>query len=214
LVLVVALVLAGVAAFSIFQYLTNVENEISRGPGAGPGVPGMCSHGRGNRRLDFVLQNPGILYTPSTEQRGPSGRRHHCDLRGRPQLEQVLRAGWPPGRSQRTASSPQPVGGVDGQISPLAELSIARASRRSRSLRETIQGVNGFVQPGDRINAMVTVDIDFGSPLAEPGPRLRRSRWRPAPTTTATPRERGDVTYTRFVLQGLRVLAVGRRSAG
>jgi Flp pilus assembly protein CpaB len=75
---------------------------------------------------------------------------------------------------------------------------------------DNIRGVNGFVEPGDRINMIITLDLpedllpDELSGIAE----------QPVapPEEGAAPTEEtvGVVTYSRFVLQGLPVLATGR----
>jgi Flp pilus assembly protein CpaB len=70
---------------------------------------------------------------------------------------------------------------------------------------DNIRGVNGFVEAGDRVNLIVTVDIqaefipaDF--PTLDPD----------TGTEVEGEEETITVTYTRYVLQGLPVLAVGR----
>jgi Flp pilus assembly protein CpaB len=69
-----------------------------------------------------------------------------------------------------------------------------------------IQGVNGFVEAGDRINMIITIDIEFDLIPIEGVPVL--------PDPEETPEEPDEetvtVTYTRYVLQGLNVLAAGR----
>ncbi|MGF1618560.1 MAG: Flp pilus assembly protein CpaB [Acidimicrobiia bacterium] len=89
-------------------------------------------------------------------------------------------------------------------ITPLADL-IPSGKQAITIGLDNIRGVNGFVEAGDRVNLIVTLDIqadvipaDF--PTLDPD------------TGTETPGEEETitVTYTRYVLQGLPVLAVGR----
>ncbi|HSJ28885.1 MAG TPA: Flp pilus assembly protein CpaB [Acidimicrobiia bacterium] len=207
LVLVVALVLAGVAAFSIFQYLTNYENEILAGQEqvrVFRAVQPLQEGTEGN----FVLQNRGILYTPSVEQRQdlPTDAITATSEDDFSQLEQVLRgrvaAGPISGNSILTASQWVE---LTVSITPLAEL-ISEGYQAITVSPGQIQGVNGFVQPGDRINAILTVDIDFTlTALAEQAPDFGI----PVETDEETAEDVVTVTYTRYVLQGLRVLATG-----
>jgi Flp pilus assembly protein CpaB len=89
-------------------------------------------------------------------------------------------------------------------ITPLSEV-IPSGKQAITIGMDNIRGVNGFVEAGDRVNLIVTVDIqaefipaDF--PTLDPD------------TGTEVPGEEETVTvtYTRYVLQGLPVLAVGR----
>jgi Flp pilus assembly protein CpaB len=93
---------------------------------------------------------------------------------------------------------------VTVDITPLSEL-IPSGKQAITIGLDNIRGVNGFVEAGDRVNLIVTLDIqtdvipaDF--PTLDPD------------TGTETPGEEETITvnYTRYVLQGLPVLAVGR----
>ncbi|REK10351.1 MAG: Flp pilus assembly protein CpaB [Actinobacteria bacterium] len=91
-------------------------------------------------------------------------------------------------------------------VTPLAEL-IPSGKQAITIGMDNIGGVNGFVEAGDRVNLIVTLDIaadvipaDFPTlPDQETGGEGATGE---AETIT--------VTYTRYVLQGLPVLAVGR----
>ncbi|HEY5890546.1 MAG TPA: Flp pilus assembly protein CpaB [Acidimicrobiia bacterium] len=93
---------------------------------------------------------------------------------------------------------------VTSDVTPLAELIPSGKQAMALGLDE-IRGVNGFVQPGDRVNLIVTLDIAADIIPAD-FPTLQ-------PDTGEGAAAPGDqavtVTYTRFVLQGLPVLAVG-----
>ncbi len=210
LVLVVALVLAGVAAFSIFQYLTNFEQEILEGQEqvrVFRAVQTLAEGTEGN----FVLQNRGVLYIPSIEQRQdlPVDAITATSEDDLSQLQQVL--------ASRVAAGPISGNAILTQsqwveltvaIKPLAEL-LAEGTQAITISPGAIQGVNGFVKPGDRINAIITVDIDFAlTALAATAPDFG------LPIEEPVEGEETDegvvtITYTRYVLQGLRVIAVG-----
>ncbi|MEX2422932.1 MAG: Flp pilus assembly protein CpaB [Acidimicrobiia bacterium] len=209
LVLVVALVLAGVAAFSIFQYLTNIENEFREGREEIRVFRAVQQLAEGTEG-DFVLQNRNILFAPGTEQRDdiPADAITATSEDDVAQLEQVL--------AGRVAAGPISANSVLTQsqwveltieITPLAEL-LSEGTQAITISPGSIQGVNGFVQPGDRINAIITLDIDFQlTALAEDAPDFG------IPVEEEEGVEGADevvsVTYTRYVLQGLRVIAVG-----
>ncbi|MEX1005902.1 MAG: Flp pilus assembly protein CpaB [Acidimicrobiia bacterium] len=209
LVLVVALVLAGVAAFSIFQYLTNIENEFREGREEIRVFRAVQQLAEGTEG-DFVLQNRNILFAPGTEQRDdiPADAITATSEDDVAQLEQVL--------AGRVAAGPISANSVLTQsqwveltieITPLAEL-LSEGTQAITISPGSIQGVNGFVQPGDRINAIITIDIDFQlTALAEDAPDFG------IPVEEEEGVEGEDevvpITYTRYVLQGLRVIAVG-----
>lgn len=209
LVLVVALVLAGVAAFSIFQYLTNIENEFREGREEIRVFRAVQQLAEGTEG-DFVLQNPNILYAAGTEQREdiPADAITAVSEDDVAQLQQVL--------GGRVAAGPISANSVLTQsqwveltveITPLAEL-LSEGTQAITISPGSIQGVNGFVQPGDRINAIITLDIDFQlTALAEDAPDFGI----PVEEEEGVEGEEEvvSVTYTRYVLQGLRVIAVG-----
>lgn len=209
LVLVVALVLAGVAAFSIFQYLTNIENEFRQGREEIIVFRAQQLLAEGTEG-NFVLQNEGVLFLESTEQRDdlPADAITVSAQGDRSTLEQVL--------SGRVAAGPISANSVLTQsqwveltveIIPLAEL-LAEGTQAITISPGSVQAVNGFVQPGDRINAIITLDIDFAlTALAEQAPDFGIPVEEPEEGTTDD--ETVSVTYTRYVLQGLRVIAVG-----
>ena len=69
------------------------------------------------------------------------------------------------------------------------------------------RGVNGFIEPGDRINVIVTIDVQLDVGTVQTGSASDFGE--PDPTEEAQPQLESR-TITRFVLQGLPVLAVGR----
>jgi Flp pilus assembly protein CpaB len=76
-----------------------------------------------------------------------------------------------------------------------------------------VQGVNGFVEAGDHINMIITLDIEFDllnldSPLALPDePQIDPETGEPI---TGTDGEPFTVTISRFVMQDIPVMAVGQ----
>ncbi len=91
-------------------------------------------------------------------------------------------------------------------MTPLAEL-IPSGKQAITVTVDQRAGVNGFVRPGDLVNLIVTLDLDvkFVDFLATPGLGLE------TPTGEEEEGEQSIAkTITRFVLQGLPVLAVGR----
>jgi Flp pilus assembly protein CpaB len=208
--LVVALVLAGVAAFSIFQYLTNIENEFREGREEIRVFRAVQQLAEGTEG-SFVLQNRGVLYTPGTEQRDdiPADAITATSEDDEAALQQVLEG--------RVAAGPISANSVltqsqwvelTVQITPLAEL-LAEGTQAITISPGAIQGVNGFVQAGDRINAIITLSIDFQlTALAEDAPDFGIPVEEPV-EGEETEDDVVSVTYTRYVLQGLRVIAVG-----
>jgi Flp pilus assembly protein CpaB len=96
---------------------------------------------------------------------------------------------------------------VTVDVQPLAE-QISSGNQAITISTSDVQGVNGFVEAGDRINMIITLDIEFDLIPLEGAPTL------PPPEGEAPPPEGQEqavtVTYTRYVLQGLNVLAAGR----
>lgn len=207
LVLVVALLLAGVAAFSIFQYLQGIEREILAGQEEVTvfrAAQGLAEATEGS----FVLQGEGTLFVEGTEQVNdlPVDA-----ITSRDQLQDVLSGrvlAGPVSQNAILTTSQWVMVTVD--ITPLAER-ISEGKQAITISPGAIQGVNGFVQPGDRINAIITIDIDFAlTALAEePEFGIPVEEEETDNVQTGTGEEVTTVRYTRYVLQGLPVIAVG-----
>ena len=88
-------------------------------------------------------------------------------------------------------------------------LSADRLPRPLTVSTDQVRGVNGFIRPGDRINAILTVDIEFDLlPANAPGFGIPSGD---EETEEGEPEEESEtVTLSRFVLQGVPVLAVDR----
>jgi pilus assembly protein CpaB len=92
-------------------------------------------------------------------------------------------------------------------LKPLSEL-IPSGKQAMTISTDAVRGVNGFVRPGDLINLIITLDIEFNQ-IPSDSPIFGI----PTETTAAdgsTDQAQETVTYTRFVLQGLPVLAVAQ----
>jgi pilus assembly protein CpaB len=207
IVLLVALVLAGLAAWAVWNYLQNVENEIVEGQEivevyrAGETI----AEGTDGAILLSDFNSGGVLITQSEDQAEdvPVGAITTAE-----QLNQVL--------TDRVAAGPIAAGSILNEaqwasitvnVVPLAE-EIPSGKQAMTIATDNIKGINGFVEPGDRVNMILTIDIpedllpDELGGIAEPVAPVEG-----APAVEEAP---AAVTYTRFVLQGLPVMATGR----
>ena len=205
--LLVALVLAGLAAWAVWNYLQNVENEIVEGQEivevyrAGEAI----AEGTDGAILLSDFNSGGVLITLSQDQAEdvPVGA-----ITTPEQLNQVL--------TDRVAAGPIAAGSILNEsqwasitvnVVPLAD-EIPEGKQAMTISTDNIRGINGFVEPGDRVNMIITIDIpenllpDELAGIAEEPPAPEEG----APTAEAV----ASVTYTRFVLQGLPVMATGR----
>ena len=205
--LLVALILAGLAAWAVWNYLQNVENEIVEGQEivevyrAGEAI----AEGTDGAILLSDFNSGGQLITQSEDQAEdvPQGAITTAE-----QLNQVL--------TDRVAAGPIAAGSILNEsqwaaitvnVVPLAE-EIPSGKQAMTISTDNIRGINGFVEPGDRVNMIITIDIpedllpDELSGIAQPAAPVEG-----APAGEATV---AAVTYTRFVLQGLPVMATGR----
>lgn len=206
LVLVVALLLAGVAAFAIFRYLRGIEEDIAAGQEQIPVFRAIQAIAEGTEG-NVILQGEGVLYEKSIEQKEDLP----ADAITTPEeLTSVL--------SSRVAAGP--ISGnqvltrnqwvqLTVEIIPLAE-QIPEGKQALTISPGIIEGVNGFVEPGDRVNVIVSVDIEFRLTALAQTPDFGIPAEPTGGEEAATEEEQQIVQYTRYVLQGLPVLAVGR----
>jgi len=207
--LLVALILAGLAAWAVWNYLQNVENEIIEGQEivevyrAGEAI----AEGTDGAILLSDFEGGGELIVQSEDQAEdvPDGAITTAE-----QLRDVL--------TSRVAAGPISAGSIltvsqwtsiTVDIVPLAE-EIPSGKQAMTISVDNIKGINGFVEPGDQVNMIITIDIpedllpDELSGIAEQPVAPVEEGAAPAEETV------GVVTYSRFVLQGLSVLATGR----
>lgn len=206
--MLVALILAGLAAWAVWNYLQNVENEITEGQEivevyrAGEAI----AEGTEGAILlsDFNSGGTQIALSEDQAEDVPVGA-----ITSAEQLNQVL--------ADRVAAGPIAAGSILNEsqwtsitvdVIPLAE-EIPSGKQAMTISTDNIRGINGFVEPGDRVNMIITIDIpedllpDELSGIAEQPAAPVEGQ---PPTEEAT----AAVTYTRFVLQGLPVMATGR----
>jgi len=207
IVLLVALVLAGLAAWAVWNFMQNVREDATAGQEQvtvfRAGLGGIAEGTEGDIVItDF--NNNGTLISEGVDQledTPPDAIQSEDELRtlltgkvaAGPISENSILT-----RSQWTA--------VTVDVRPLAE-SIGSGNQAITISTSDVQGVNGFVEAGDRINMIITLDIEFDQIPIEGAPTL------PPPegeTPAAAEEEVVVVTYTRYVLQGLNVLAAGR----
>jgi Flp pilus assembly protein CpaB len=202
IVLLVALILAGLAAWAVWNYLDGVTTEAQKDQVLVDvfRASDLIAEGADG---SILLSSPGLIV---------EGKEQTIDLpadaiTSQEQLNSVLAgrvaAGPISGNAVLTVSQWTEIT-VD--IVPLADIIPSGKQAISIGMDE-IRGVNGYVEAGDRINLIVTLDIaadvipaDFPTIAPEPG----TGEAQPGETQTVT------VTYTRYVLQGIPVLAVGR----
>jgi Flp pilus assembly protein CpaB len=207
IVLLVALVLAGLAAWAVWNFMQNVREDATAGQEQvtvfRAGTGGIAEGTEGDILISDFNSN-GTLITSGVDQ-----------LEDTPpdaiQTEDELRTFL----TGRVAAGPISENGIltRGQwtevtvdVRPLAE-SIGSGNQAITISTSDIQGINGFVEAGDRINMIITLDIEVEQIPIEGAPTLP-----PAEGETPADEEEDSVvvTYTRYVLQGLNVLAAGR----
>jgi Flp pilus assembly protein CpaB len=204
LVLLVALLLAGVAAFAVFQFLNGIRSDVEANrekvqvfratqfiPEGSDGSLALQSSwfAAGEENVEDLPD--GAITTEQELQAIVSGRLAVGPIE---RNEIVTQSQW----AQLT---------VD--LKPLSEL-IPSGKQAMTISTDAVRGVNGFVRPGDLINLIITLDIQFNQiPSDSPifGVPTDTTGTDGAPVSE----EQGEsVTYTRYVLQGLPVLAVAQ----
>ncbi len=224
IVLLVALILAGIAAFFLWRYLEDLEEaaladrQIVNVFRAGPG--GITEGSDGSILVSAYDGDPRCknIDVPVGESEGcpiVAGQDDFEDaplgfIQDEPVLREVL--------GGKVAAGPIAEGSiltrtqwteVTVDIKPLSE-QIPSGKQALTISTGSVQGVNGFVEAGDRINLIITLDIAFdlipvdfeGITLPDPDPT--------GGGLTPEDQEGVVVTYTRYVLQGIPVLATGR----
>lgn len=201
LVLLVALLLAGVAAFAVFQFLNGIRNDVEANREKTPVY----------RATQFIPEGSDGSLAFQSSWFAP-GEENVEDLpEGAITTEQELQAivsgrlaVGPIERNEIITSSQWAQLTVD--LKPLSEL-IPSGKQALTIQTDAVRGVNGFVRPGDLVNLIITLDIEFNqipvdSPIFGIPTTTTPVEGQPAEQATET------ITYTRFVLQGLPVLAV------
>lgn len=210
IVLLVALILAGLAAWAVWNYLQNVESEVTAGQEivevyiAGQ----LIEEGADGSILLSDFNSGGDLIVLDKDQAEdiPVGA-----ITTSEQLNQVL--------TDKVAAGPIAEGSIltesmwtsnTIEITPLAE-EIPSGKQAMTISVDNVKGVNGFVEAGDRINLIVTLDISFDLlPADFSGVTVDQGTTPTDTGTTGQDTQATVVTLSRFVLQGIPVLATGR----
>ena len=210
-VLVVALVLAGVAAFSIWQYLDGVNEDARAGFDLRPVIRAtedIPARTPGNTVIDdglFVVSEESLDFLP-----GPSPQRTVAfasveDMTVR--LRDRFAVG--PINANQILTSDQ---WEDALTAPVVEklAEIISPGKQAISIQvDSTRAVGGFIRPNDRVNMIVTItaprvqfDTLGGGEVTEESIRELLGLLATASTEEAS----------RFLLQGLPVLAVGSQA--
>ncbi len=204
LVLIVALLLAGVAAFAVYRFLTGVQNERIEQTALEEvyrtqarieaGTSGDLVIQQFDERLE--VSEEVVELTPElavdTEPIEP----------GEVSLEQAL--------AGNVAAGPIPAGVVvttDMWIDPVQAAQsldeVVSSGNQAVSVPvEASRGVAGFIRPGDTVNVLVTLKVE-GTPITEDAPALD-----PQQESGSGEPETITKTLTRYVLFNKHVLAV------
>lgn len=200
LVLIVALLLAGIAAFAVWQFLSNVEEEkeaelllraVYRVSG------GTITEGTEG---SLVLSQERAVLSDEETRFLPDNAIGSLE-----QLTATLT-----GRVAAGPISNNSILTVDqwveltADIKPLAER-IPEGKQAITIGVDNIQGVNGFIEAGDRINIIVTLT----APIEQIAEDVIASETLTPEELKALQAELEQGIISRFVLQGLPVLAVG-----
>lgn len=208
IVLLVALVLAGLAAWAVWNFLQSVEQEAEAGQQQVDVFRAGDQNIQEGTQGDVLITDfnaGGTLVQAGTDEIEdvPTDAIQSAD-----ELRDILTgkvaAGPISGNAVLTRSQWIE---VSADVVPLAE-QIPSGKQALTIGTNNLQGVNGFVEAGDRVNLIITLDLSFdllpeqfsGIGIAPPE--------EPVAGEQAT--EEVTVTYTRYVMQGIPVLAAGR----
>ena len=204
IVLVVALLLAAIAAFAVWQFLQNVEDEAREGLELVTVYQSRDFIGEGLEG-DLILSQQRAVPVDILRESVPQNA-----ISTEQDLNLVL--------SGRVAAGPISAGQVltadqwvviTSSVQPLVD-SIPAGKQAMTISVDGERGVNGFVRPGDRINVLLTLEVEVlttGTATTTTGGDFVEGD---SGTTDQSQPNRESVTLTRFVLQGLPVLAVGQ----
>lgn len=204
IVLLVALILAGLAAWAVWNFLDGIKAD----------AEGDQEQVTVFRSDELIAEGADGSILLSSQSALVEGLEEKVDLpvdaiTSQEQLNAVL--------AGRVAAGPISANAIltvsqwteiTVDIIPLSDIIPSGKQAISIGMDE-IRGVNGYVEAGDRINLIVTLDIaadvipaDFPTLAPDPGTGGEGQ--------TGTEPETITITYTRYVLQGIPVLAVGR----
>lgn len=208
LVLILALVLAALAALAIWRVLSSAEEEAKAGFALVPVY----------RAAEFLPEGADGALALSQDSVKSSEENQEFLPENAITTEEELRAiltgrvAAGPISQDQVLTTDQWVT-ITEDVRPLKDV-IAQGAQ-AMTIRATAErGVNQFVKPGDRVNIIVTTDLEILATPAVAGVETPGGD-ETTPTTTpaegeAAPQEVTEKTYTRFVMQNIPVLAVGR----
>jgi pilus assembly protein CpaB len=201
--LLVALLLAGVAAFAVWQFLNGIQSEVEANREKTQVFRSTQFIPEGTEG-SLALQSNWIVAGEENVEDLPDGA-----ITTDQELQAIVNGRLAVGPIERNQIITQSQWAqLTVELKPLSEL-IPSGKQALTISTDAVRGVNGFVRPGDLINLIITLEIEFNQiPVDSPIFGI--------PTETTTPeggaaeQQTETVTYTRFVLQGLPVLAVAR----
>jgi len=209
IVLLVALILAGLAAWAVWNFMQNVRDEELAGQEQvtvfRAGVNGIAE-GTEGAILVSDFDNGGTLLASSVDELEDVAS---DAIQTEEQLRQVLTGKLAAGPiSANSILTVSQWTEISVEVVPLSE-QLASGNQAITISTSDIQGVNGFVEAGDRINMIITLDIEFDLiPGLDDVPTLPPDTEEPVDGEPTE--ETLTISYTRYVLQGLNVLAAGR----
>lgn len=204
IVLLIALLLGGAAGFAVLQFLEGAKLEAEDARAATKvfrAATGIPEGAEGS----VILQTDQVVEGKEQKEDLPDG------AITRPEdLEAVLRGKVAVGpiNNNEIITASQWVA-LSTEITPMRDLIPDGLQAMTMSPGE-VQGVNGFIEPGDKVNVMVTLDIEALLTEQNNTPDFG------IPTETQQTEDGTDqvvsqvIPYTRFVLQNIEVLAAGR----
>lgn len=203
LVLLVALLLAGVAAFAVYTFVQDYKGEIDEAQEKQTVYRAVQAVPEGQDG-NLFLQTPMWVASEDQITDVPDGA-----IESEQELQAVIegKVAVGPISNNEILTADQWVQ-LSVDITPLAE-QIPSGKQAITISTDQVRGVNGFIQPGDRINAIITLDIEFAL-LPENAPGFGIPSEEPVEGETPTEEQSEVITLTRYVLQGIPVLAVDR----
>jgi Flp pilus assembly protein CpaB len=201
IVLVVALLLAGLAAFAVWNFLSNIEAE-TRGDVELVEVYRAAATIQEGAEGSLVLSQNQAVKSQEEAQFLPANA-----ITSQESLQQALAGKLAAGPiSENQVLTTDQWVTITADLKPLAE--IIPEGKQAISIQvDEVRGVGGFIRPGDRVNMIVTistpvveVDVVGGGESTEQALQELLQQVE----------EAQEEEITRFVLQGLPVLAAGR----
>ncbi len=213
LVLVVAIVLAALAGYSVFTVLDRAQDAAAEGFEIQPVYRAnilLAEGSEGSLLLSQLTANqPPIGLSEEIAQYVPTNA-----ITTEEQLQAALdgQVAAGPISAGQVLTSDQWVQ-ITTDIRPLSEV-IPEGKQAITISADQVRGVAGFIEPGDRINVIVTLDLLIDPTFVEDATQFIEGVDETPPEDTDTEDEVGlepvQKQITRFVLQGLPVLAVGQ----